>query len=65
MKKQTPEAILAGFEKRVDAIFRAEAGKPKDLPTYRNLMYDDGAIAEAHYQAWDEYFVAYCSEEGP
>ena len=34
----------------------------KDLPTYRNLMYDDGAIAEAHYQAWDEYFVAYCLE---
>ena len=28
MKKQTPEAILAGFEKRVDAMFRAEAGKP-------------------------------------
>ena len=28
MKKQTPEAILAGFEKRVDAMFRAESGNP-------------------------------------
>ena len=28
MKKQTPEAILAGFEKRVDAMFRAESGTP-------------------------------------
>jgi len=25
---QAPEAVLAGFERRVDAIFRAEAGKP-------------------------------------
>lgn len=24
----TPEEVLAGFEKRVDAVFRAEAGKP-------------------------------------
>ena len=28
MKDQTPEAILGEFEKRVDAMFRAEAGEP-------------------------------------
>ena len=27
-RAETPETILAGFEKRVEATFRAEAGKP-------------------------------------
>ena len=25
---QTPETVVAGFEQRVDAVFRADAGKP-------------------------------------
>lgn len=27
-RAQSPEAVLAGFEQRVDAVFRADAGKP-------------------------------------
>ena len=27
-KNLTPEAVVAGFEQRVDAMFRAESGKP-------------------------------------
>lgn len=34
----------------------------KELPEYKNLKYDDGAIAKTHYLAWNEYFVAYCQE---
>ena len=34
----------------------------RNLPEYRNLKFDDGATAEDHYRAWNEYFIAYCRE---
>jgi hypothetical protein len=34
----------------------------KDRLEYKDLRYDDDATAAEHYQAWNEYFVAYCRE---
>jgi hypothetical protein len=34
----------------------------KDHPKYKKLKYDDGAIAQVHFQAWNEYFFVYCLE---
>lgn len=34
----------------------------KDRPEYKNLKYDDGATAAEHYEAWNDYIVAYCLE---
>ena len=34
----------------------------KDHPSYKDLKCDDGATLEEHYEAWSDYFVAYCVE---
>jgi dienelactone hydrolase len=34
----------------------------KDRPEYKDLKYDDGATAAEHYEAWNDYIVAYCLE---
>lgn len=34
----------------------------RDRAEYQTLRYDDGATAEEHYRAWNNYFVAYCRE---
>jgi hypothetical protein len=34
----------------------------RDLFEYKNLKYDDGYLAEEHYDAWNEYFRVYCLE---
>lgn len=34
----------------------------KDRPAYSDLEYDEGGTAAEHYQAWNDYIVAYCLE---